>query len=158
MLYQLKRELILKTSLEKAWDFFSHPSNLAKITPAKLNFKITSEIPKRVYPGLIITYKVHPLFSIPCTWVSEITHLREPFYFVDEQRHGPYKMWHHQHRFSEQAEGVLVEDIVNYIMPFHIFGCMTHKLWVKKELDYIFDYREKALNTHFNKTTNNDKQ
>ncbi len=98
--YQLKTIQNLPIGIDKAWEFFSNPNNLSVITPEWLNFKVTSKLPDKMYAGMIISYKVHPVLGIPNTWVTEITHVKEPFYFVDEQRFGPYKMWHHQLRTS----------------------------------------------------------
>jgi len=117
-----------------------------------MGFRITSPVAEAMYPGQIITYTVTPfslLPFIPMTWVTEITHVKAPHYFVDEQRYGPYKMWHHQHHFKEVEGGVLVEDIVDYIMPGGPLGVIPHELLVKHELQRIFDYRTTALERLF---------
>ena len=157
MIYQIKRQLELAVGINEAWEFFSDPNNLKTITPPSLNMKITCELPKKVYPGLIITYKVHPILSIPLNWVTEITHVKKPFLFVDEQRYGPYRMWHHQHHFRETPAGVVVEDIVDYIMPCGIFGCIPHSLFVRNQVNQIFDYRTKVLEKRFGFVTALDK-
>jgi ligand-binding SRPBCC domain-containing protein len=149
MIYKLHRQLEIKTSLSDAWDFFSNPRNLKDITPPSLNLVITSEVSTDIYPGMIITYSVEPLPSIPMTWVTEITHVVKNQMFVDEQRHGPYKMWHHQHWFKETKDGVLVEDIVDYIMPFGPIGALAHRLFVEKQLRKVFDFRNEYLVTRF---------
>lgn len=142
---QLKTIQNLPISIEKAWDFFSNPNNLKVITPEWLNFKITSRLPEKMYPGMIISYKVHPMLGIPTTWVTEITQVNEPYYFVDEQRFGPYKMWHHQHYFKETENGVEMIDIVDYALPFDPFSRPINSLLVEKKVKEIFRFREKKL-------------
>lgn len=149
MLFQLHRKITLKTSIDKAWDFFSDPRNLKTITPPELNMTITSELPLSMYEGMIISYKVHPILGIPLTWVTEITKIVPNEMFIDEQRHGPYKMWHHEHFFKEVKEGVEVEDLVSYTMPFGPLGILIQKLHVGKELESIFNYRTKSLKDKF---------
>ncbi|MGZ3927364.1 MAG: SRPBCC family protein, partial [Mucilaginibacter sp.] len=109
-------ETLLPTTLDKAWDFFSSPSNLSKITPPEMNFIVTSDnrAQAKMYPGMIITYKVSPLLGIKMNWMTEITQVREMEYFVDEQRFGPYALWHHQHHFKKVEGGVLMTDILDY--------------------------------------------
>jgi len=149
-LYQLKRKQILPISLEQAWEFFSSPFNLAKITPPDMGFQVKLVRPEdKMYPGMIIAYRVSPLLNIPMSWVTEITHVQEPYYFVDEQRFGPYSLWHHQHHFREVAEGVEMIDIVSYKIPFGILGDLANALFVRKRLDYIFDYRYQTLEKMF---------
>ncbi len=144
-IYQLKALQNLPITMEEAWEFFSNPNNLSVITPEWLNFKVTSKLPDKMYPGMIISYKVHPLLGIPQTWVTEITHVKEPFYFVDEQRFGPYKMWHHQHHFKQTESGVEMSDIVNYALPFDPLSRPINSLLVEKKVKEIFKYREKKL-------------
>lgn len=107
---------------------------------------------QKMYAGMIIAYKVRPLLGIPMNWVTEITHVREPYFFVDEQRFGPYSLWHHQHHFREVAEGVEMEDLVSYKVPLGILGRLANVLFVRKRLEYIFDYRYKVLEEIFPKT------
>ena len=128
MMFQLKKEIKLNTDLETAWEFFSDPKNLKTITPPELNMLITSELPKQMYEGMIITYKVHPILKIPLPWVTEITKIKSNKMFIDEQRYGPYKMWHHEHFFEEFENGVKATDIVSYILPFGPIGIMVQKL------------------------------
>lgn len=135
----------LPISIDEAWEFFSNPNNLKVITPEWLNFKITSRLPDTMYPGMIINYKVHPVLGIPTTWVTEITHVNEPYYFVDEQRFGPYKMWHHQHHFKETETGVEMTDIINYALPFDPFSRPLNSLLVEKRVKEIFEFRERKL-------------
>lgn len=145
-LYQLKTSHNLPISLETAWKFFSNPTNLSKITPPWLNFEVRTELPEKMYAGMIITYFVRPLLNIPQTWVTEITQVNEPNYFVDEQRFGPYKMWHHEHIFKGTENGsVLMEDIVSYVVPFGFLGRIANKLVISKKINEIFNYRKKVL-------------
>lgn len=149
-IYRLDYKQHLSVSLEEAWRFFSDPRNLPKITPAWLSFSITSEVPERIYPGLIITYRIKPLLGIPVTWVTEITHLIEPRYFVDEQRFGPYSFWHHQHIFKEKEDGVEVRDIVHYAFTLGPLGRLIGDLTVERKLHEIFSFRRRALADIFN--------
>ena len=146
---QLKAIQNLPISIDEAWEFFSNPNNLKVITPEWLNFKITSRLPDKMYPGMIISYKVHPVLGIPTTWVTEITQVNEPYYFVDEQRYGPYKMWHHQHHFKEKENGVEMIDIVDYALPFDPFSRPINSLLVEKKVKEIFKFREKKLRLLF---------
>jgi ligand-binding SRPBCC domain-containing protein len=148
-IYTLEASQILGISLTKAWDFFSSPENLSKITPGHMGFQITSEVPRKMYPGQIITYKVVPFPGFKTNWVTEITHVAEGRFFVDEQRFGPYRMWHHEHRFEEIEGGVLMTDRVSYKLPFCILGRLAHILFVKNQLKQIFTYREVYLNQMF---------
>lgn len=140
-IYTLEVKQILNISLAEAWDFFSSPGNLAKITPPHMGFIITSGTPAKMYPGQIISYKVAPFSGFKTNWVTEITHVSEGRFFVDEQRFGPYRMWHHEHRFEVQDNGVLMTDRVSYKLPFGIFGRIAHALFVKEQLKQIFSYR-----------------
>lgn len=144
--YQFYTSQKIPSSLEKVWDFISSPSNLKKITPDHMGFDIiTPELPEKMYPGMIIAYKVSPVFGIKMTWVTEITHIREKEFFVDEQRVGPYNIWHHQHKIKSIKGGVLMTDIVSYKPPFGILGTIANGLFIQGQLKTIFDYREKAV-------------
>ena len=148
--YSFKTVQNLKISLEEAWDFFSSPQNLQKITPENLGFKITSKFHgEKMYPGQIIEYTVKPILGIPLYWMTEITHVNEKKYFVDEQRYGPYSMWHHQHHFRETSNGIEMTDIVHYKIPFGFIGDIAHQLFIKKQLKHIFDYRYKIVEKLF---------
>lgn len=149
MLYQLKRTQLVNTDLETCWNFFMNPANLAHITPDYMNFRVLTEQPERSYEGLIIHYRMNPVLKIPIRWTTEITHIRENSYFVDEQRKGPYRMWHHEHRFEETASGVLMTDLVSYIVPFGILGRFANWLFVRRQLETIFNYREKVIDQRF---------
>lgn len=145
--YTLQTEQIIPISLAEAWDFFSSPANLAKITPSHMGFNIISKHHgEKMYAGQIIEYTVKPIWGIPLYWMTEITHVQEGAYFVDEQRFGPYVMWHHQHHFKEVSEGVMMTDIVHYKIPLGFLGDIAHWLFVKKQLQGIFDFRFKAVN------------
>ena len=140
--YELKRTQLLHCSLEKAWAFFSDPNNLADITPPDMSFKVTSvSNGNKMYAGQVIEYIVKPVLGIPVYWMTEITHVEEGKFFVDEQRFGPYSFWHHQHHFETTAEGTLMTDMVHYKLPFWFFGDIAHAVFVKKKLEGIFDYR-----------------
>ncbi len=143
--YNLKTVQFLPISIEKAWEFFSSPTNLSKITPEKLKFKILSTDLTKVYAGQVIEYKVHPILGIPLYWMTEITQVEHHTYFVDDQRYGPYSMWHHQHHFKVVEGGVEMTDIVHYKLPFWIFGDIANTLFVKAKLKEIFDYRIKKV-------------
>ncbi|MBL7778502.1 MAG: SRPBCC family protein [Chitinophagales bacterium] len=150
--HTLTRTQRLPISLNEAWDFFSSPDNLQKITPAKMNFRILSNTGSgKMYPGQIITYKVSPVFGIPLFWMTEITHVKESEYFIDEQRFGPYALWHHEHRFKAINGGVEMTDIVSYKLPLGPLGSLAYHLFVKKEVEQIFNYRYKVLEERFGK-------
>lgn len=141
----------LPVSLEEAWEFFSSPVNLKDITPPHMGFHILNELPGKMYPGLIISYTVKPLFGIPVKWVTEITHLKEKEYFVDFQLSGPYKIWHHQHHFKEIKGGIEMTDIVNYSLQFGFPGRLTNRILVGKKVRQIFEYRYRILEKKFGK-------
>jgi ligand-binding SRPBCC domain-containing protein len=148
--YSLKTVQVLPISLEKAWDFFSSPANLAEITPKNLGFNIISKHHgEKMYAGQIIEYKVSPVLGIPLYWMTEISHVEQHKFFVDEQRFGPYSMWHHQHHFKEVPGGVEMTDIVHYKLPFWFLGDIANSIFVKKQLNDIFDYRFKAVEKIF---------
>ncbi|HLU86071.1 MAG TPA: SRPBCC family protein [Vicingaceae bacterium] len=148
--YQFQRTQKINASLEEVWDFISSPSNLKEITPDYMGFDITSnEIPDKMYQGMIISYKVSPLLGIKTTWVTEISQVKDKEYFVDEQRVGPYKLWHHQHIIQPIKGGVLMKDIVSYEPPFGFLGKIANTLIIKKKLHQIFDYRTKAIEKRF---------
>lgn len=148
-IYTLTVTQRLPISLQEAWDFFSSPKNLEKITPSHMGFKITSGEPGKMYTGQIISYVVAPLPGIKTNWVTEITHVEETKFFIDEQRFGPYKMWHHEHHFVEEENGILMTDKVSYKIPFGFLGHIAQSLFVKKQLKGIFDYRVRVLEQKF---------
>lgn len=141
---------LLPIPREEAWRFFSDPRNLARITPPSMGFTITSAgLPDEVYPGLMITYRVRPLFNIPMTWVTEITHVVEGRRFVDEQRAGPYSMWHHEHHFSDVPGGTEMRDVVHYALPGWVVGDVINKFVVARQIETIFAHRRRVLDALF---------
>lgn len=148
--YQFRREQFINTNLDELWDFISSPQNLKKITPDYMGFDIqTPDLPDKVYEGMIIAYTVRPLLGIPTTWVTEITHVVNKQYFVDEQRVGPYTLWHHQHRIQETENGVLMHDIVSYQPPMGFIGRLANTLVIENKLNEIFSYRQKVFEQIF---------
>lgn len=150
--YHLKFEQTLPVPIDTAWEFFSSPFNLSKITPKEMAFTVTSDIEEgsKMYPGMIITYKVSPLLGIKLDWMTEITHVEEGKYFIDEQRFGPYKFWHHQHHFEEAKPGlVIMKDMLTYGLPMGILGQAANSLLVANKLQQIFQYREKKIKEIF---------
>jgi ligand-binding SRPBCC domain-containing protein len=144
--YQFKKEQLFEQPIEVLWKFISNPMNLQKITPEYMGFDIkTPDLPEEMYPGMIIEYKVSPLLGIKTTWVTEITHVEGEHYFVDEQRVGPYKIWHHQHILKPTNSGTLMSDIVSYRPPFGIIGNVVNRFVIEKKLEEIFDFRTQAL-------------
>ena len=149
-IYQLVRRQEITAGIEQVWDFISSPGNLKKITPDYMGFDITNGTPpEKMYPGLIIEYKVSPLLGIKTTWVTEITHVKEMEYFVDEQRVGPYKMWHHEHHIETAHGGVLMTDIVSYLPPFGFLGKIANRIIIRRKLEDIFSFRTVALEKIF---------
>ena len=149
-IYQFYREQKLKGSIDKVWNFISSPENLQKITPKYMGFHITSKhISKKIYPGMLIEYNVNPILNIPLTWLTEITQVKEKEYFIDEQRVGPYKIWHHEHKIIPADGGVLMTDLVTYQPPFGFLGRIANSLLIRKKLEAIFDYRKTLMNNTF---------
>src|SRR6476620_6131865 len=146
----LERVQRMPISIEKAWDFFSHPKKLFDLTPPELNLKFTNELfGEAMYPGQIVTYNVRPLLGIPLFWMTEITQVNKPHFFVDEQRRGPYSLWHHEHHFKTIAGGVEMTDLVHYAVPLGFLGGLAHVLFVKKQLEEIFRYRFQKIEIIF---------
>jgi len=144
-IYTLKSEQNFPISLQKAWDFLSNPKNLKTITPDYMGFEIISGADRPMYAGQIIQYIVTPVAGIKTKWVTEITHTEDKTYFVDEQRFGPYALWHHKHFIKEIPGGVTMEDIIDYKVPFGILGQLVHPFLVKPKLKEIFEYRKNKL-------------
>ena len=151
-MYQLKRKQLVKTDLQTCWDFFSSPKNLSVITPEKMKFTVLTEQPKTMYEGLMIAYKVSPVLGIPLGWITEIKTVQDKVFFVDEQRKGPYKIWHHEHHFETVEGGVLMTDIVSYTLPFGFLGKFAHWLFVRKQLEAIFEYRYMKVESLFDRS------
>ena len=148
-MYQYTSKQELAISMEQAWTFLSDPKNLKRITPDYMGFDIISGAERKMFPGQIIQYHLTPILGIAFRWVTEITHVQEGEFFVDEQRFGPYSFWHHKHFIRKTASGVLMEDIVDYKLPLGPLGWLAHMLFVRFKLKQIFDYREKALSEIF---------
>ena len=147
--YQFKRTQKIDKPIEDVWNFISDPRNLKLITPDYMGFDITSDdLSPNMYPGMIISYKVSPLWGIKMNWVTEITHIKENKYFVDEQRIGPYKIWHHQHILESTENGTLMTDIISYKPPFGILGNIANPI-IKGKLKEIFDYRSNIISNLF---------
>jgi ligand-binding SRPBCC domain-containing protein len=144
-IYTLHTKHNLPISLDQAWEFLSNPKNLKIITPDYMGFKTLSGDEKEMFAGQIIQYIVTPVMGIPMKWVTEITHVVDKKYFVDEQRFGPYALWHHKHFLKEIPGGVEMEDIVDYKVPMGILGQIAHPFLVKPKLEEIFNYRSQKL-------------
>lgn len=136
-------------TVEKAWDYFSNPGNLKKITPPAMNFAVTSTLPRKMFAGLIITYKVSPFKGIRVRWLTEIIHVDEPHSFIDEQRFGPYRFWHHRHVFKEIPGGCEMTDEISYALRFDPISRPVNALLVDPKLKFIFDYRAEVLSQMF---------
>ena len=144
-IYTLHTKQNFPISKEKAWEFLSDPKNLKIITPEYMGFDIQSGADRAMYPGQIIQYIVTPILGIKTKWVTEITHVKEGVYFVDEQRFGPYALWHHKHFLKSIEGGVEMEDIIDYMVPMGWLGQLVHPFLVKQKLDKIFEYRKNKL-------------
>lgn len=144
-LYRFENCQFLPISVEDAWDFFSRPENLEQITPPDLGLRITSALPERMHAGMIVTYRVSPFGGLSLPWVTEITHADEPAFFVDEQRSGPYRFWHHQHHFRAVAAGVEMTDLVHYRLPMGLLGDLLAGGRVARRVAGIFAYRRTVL-------------
>jgi ligand-binding SRPBCC domain-containing protein len=145
-IYTLRRTQVVAVPIADCWRFFSDPRNLSRITPPALRFTVVSELPESIYPGLMIEYRVSPLLGVPLSWLTEITQVREPHHFVDEQRVGPYRVWHHEHFFREiDAAHTEVRDVVHYVPPLRPLGALVNALLIRPQLNRIFDFREEQL-------------
>lgn len=151
---RLYKKQLIKSDMNKVWEFFSSPRNLQIITPKYMNFQIISELPEKMYEGLVIEYKVSPLFGIPIKWISEITHIEKHHYFIDEQKVGPYRFWHHTHLFTKTKNGVLMEDIVFYELPFTVVSNFFAS-FISSRVSEIFDYRFQKIEEIFNHQSKN---
>jgi ligand-binding SRPBCC domain-containing protein len=151
--YSIRTYQKLPISLNQAWEFISSPYNLETITPPDMKFDITNSILKtdKMYAGQVICYKLTPLLNISMEWVTEITHVKDKEYFIDEQRFGPYAFWHHQHFLKPIEGGIIMEDIVHYKLPFGFLGKIAHFIFVKQKLKGIFDYRYHKMEELFGK-------
>ena len=148
-MYQLKTKQFVKTDMATCWDFFSDPKNLSKITPQSMGFIVRTELPDKMYEGLMIEYTVRPMLGIPMNWITEIKTVKNHSFFVDEQRKGPYRIWHHEHHFKEVEGGVEMTDIVSYIIPLGFLGKIVQPFLVQPKLEEIFAYRFKIVKEVF---------
>ncbi|MBL7832136.1 MAG: SRPBCC family protein [Saprospiraceae bacterium] len=150
--YKLERIQKIPVSLDEAWQFFSRPENLRKITPKEMGFVIKSDVKDiEMFSGMLIVYTVKPVLGIPMTWVTEIKNIKDKEHFIDEQRFGPYSLWHHQHKFKAIEGGVEMTDVVQYVLPLGIIGQIMNTLFIKNKLKQIFDYRVKVVEELFGK-------
>ena len=149
--YQFKRKQLIKAPIERVWDFIATPRNLNKITPDSMGFDIlTPELPTKMYKGMMIHYRVKPMPFYQTEWVTEISHIEPGVFFIDEQRVGPYKLWHHEHHIKQVEGAVEMTDIISYVPPFKLLGSLANALFIRKQLNTIFDYRERTLDKLFN--------
>lgn len=149
-IHRINRTQIIPAPLAQCWSFFSNPGNLAQLTPPSLDFIVLTEAPEKMVPGLMIEYRVRPIWGIQMAWLTEITHVDEGRRFVDEQRIGPYRMWHHEHHFRELNENATeMRDVVHYVLPFSPFSELVHPWLVEPELQRIFEYRERKTRELF---------
>ena len=144
-IYRFKKSQLLPITINEAWDFLSDPNNLKKITPDYMGFNILEKEDTKMYAGQIIQYIVTPVLGIPTKWVTEITHVKDKSYFVDEQRFGPYSLWHHKHFIKEVDGGIEMLDIIDYKIPLGFIGRLANPILVKPKLNEIFNYRKKKL-------------
>lgn len=148
--YEFKSEQLLDISIEEAWDFFSSPANLSKITPPSLDFRIISKSEGQpIYDGMEIVYTVKPIFGIPLKWKTLISDVVIHRQFTDKQLEGPYTMWEHTHNFVQTTDGLLMTDLIRYQLPMGIIGRIFHKLFVQKRIHDIFNYRHNTLKKLF---------
>lgn len=150
MIHLIKRSQVVSVGVAECWKFFSDPRNLAKITPPDLGFQVLSDLPDEIHEGMMVEYRVRPLLGIPMTWLTEITHVRGPHYFADEQRVGPYALWHHEHEFVEvTGDRTELIDRIHYVLPLSPLSEVIHPLVVAPQLKTIFDYRVEAVEKIF---------
>ena len=155
-MYTFHTKQFLNATLNDVWQFISSPKNLEVITPDYMSFEIKNkEHLDRMYEGQIIVYSVKPMLNIPLKWVTEITHVKEPFYFVDEQRFGPYKFWHHKHFLHENSNGIVMEDLVHYDIAMGPIGKIMNKIMIRKQLKNIFRFRTEKMAELFGSTEKN---
>lgn len=150
MVHSFKQVQVISAPISEVWAFFSTPDNLQAITPPSMAFRVISKHHgDHIYPGQIIEYKIKPVLGIPWYWMTEITQVEKESFFVDEQRYGPYSLWHHQHHFKQTAAGIEMTDIVHYKVPLGFLGDIVNAMFVRKELQNIFEYRRKKVEEIF---------
>jgi len=149
-IYEKRWQTIVPGKMDEVWDFFSNPANLQKITPQEMNFEVLTNLRDiSMYPGMLIRYKVSPIANIRMNWVTEITSVQPHEYFIDEQRFGPYALWHHEHRFEETHDGIQMSDILHYGVPLGILGQMVNGIMISQRIDHIFEYRQDVIKEIF---------
>ncbi len=148
-LHRLEKVQVLPLTLDETWEFFSSPQNLDKITPDDLSFEIISILPPKMHAGMLIEYRLKLFGILPQSWVTEITQVEDRRFFIDEQRFGPYRLWHHQHHFRSVENGTEMRDILHYRLPLGWIGKITHELLVRHQVNRIFNHREVALKSIF---------
>lgn len=149
-MFTLKRIQLIEQPVTDVFNFFQRPENLARITPPWLDFKILTSSPVRMTEEAIIDYTIRWI-KIPIRWKTKITEYNPPHSFVDQQIRGPYTFWHHTHTFEKTKRGTRMTDTVRYALPMWIVGDFMHELVVRKQLNDIFDYRERAIDSIFKK-------
>ncbi len=145
MIHRLYREQVIPSPLENVWEYFCDPQNLNVITPPDMNFEILSGDGVRMYEGQLIEYRVEFIKGLRSRWLTEISHVRQCEYFVDEQRIGPYRFWYHEHMFAATPSGTVMKDRVTYAVPMGFLGDLLDGIWIAKRLKYIFEYRQKII-------------
>ncbi len=148
-IHRLSRVQIVPADLETVWKFFATPRNLNELTPPEMCFTILSGADEPMYPGQLIEYRIQLVPAVVVHWLTEIVHVEPQRRFIDEQRFGPYLFWYHEHRFTPAPEGTCIEDHVAYALPFGPIGELAHALWVRRRLEYIFDFRRRAIERIF---------
>lgn len=151
-MHKVEREILLPIELDKAWQFFAKPKNLAAITPPEMRMELVENRELTMYEGMILRFKVSPLLGIKLNWFSEITRIEPRHYFIDSMIDGPFAKWHHQHFFEEVSDGTLARDIIHYKLPFGPLGKLANPLLVKKNVDQLFEFRTQKLNEIFKKS------
>ncbi len=149
MIHRLYRQQIVPASLDEVWAYFANPQNLNEMTPDDMKFEIVHGGEGKMSQGQIIEYRVKFMPLVKSLWLTEITHVMEGSYFVDEQRIGPYRMWYHEHSFEAVEGGTQITDQVTYVMPFGFLGEIVHAVWVDRRLKGIFDFRKKKVKQLF---------
>lgn len=149
--HKLQFKQVIPQPIESVWQFFSNPKNLEKITPPEMGFEHTVYSNENMYAGMIIMHKVRPILNIPVNWVTEITQVNAPHFFIDEQRKGIYSFWHHQHHFEAVENGTEMTDIIHYEVPFGFLGDIVNSIFVRNKLHEVFEYRFKKVDEIFGK-------
>lgn len=145
MVHYLVREQTVPAPRQKVWEYFCDPQNLNAITPPDMNFEILQGADAKMYPGQLIEYRVEFVRGIRSRWLTEIAHVRDGEYFVDEQRVGPYRFWYHEHVFQDAPAGTRMTDRVTYVVPFGVLGDLVNTFWIRKRLEQIFDFRRQKI-------------